>query len=135
MGEPRRRRTRRMRLAGMGSGSSPSAVKVSACRSSDSRPATAWGSPRRTSHTRAGSRVTEPILAHMAEFVDEAVIFVRGGRGGNGAVSFRREAHTPRGGPDGGDGGRGGDVVLEVSDEVYDFSWLAGHPHQRARPG
>lgn len=71
----------------------------------------------------------------MAGFVDEAVVFVRGGRGGHGAASFRREAHTPRGGPDGGDGGRGGDVVLAVSDEVYDLSWLARHPHQRAQAG
>jgi GTP-binding protein len=71
----------------------------------------------------------------MAGFVDEATVFVRGGRGGNGAVSFRREAHTPRGGPDGGDGGKGGDVVLEVSREVYDLSWLSRHPHQRAQAG
>jgi GTP-binding protein len=71
----------------------------------------------------------------MVSFVDEAVLFVRGGRGGNGAASFRREAHVPRGGPDGGDGGRGGDVVLEVSAEVYDLAWLARHPHQRAGDG
>lgn len=122
-------------MVGIGSGSSPSAVKLNAWRSKDNRPATVSGSPRRTSHTRAGSGLTEPILAHMAGFVDEATVFVRGGRGGNGAVSFRREAHTPRGGPDGGDGGRGGGVVLEVSDEVYDLSWLARHPHQRARAG
>lgn len=76
-----------------------------------------------------------PILAHVADFVDEAVIFARGGRGGNGAASFRREAHTPRGGPDGGDGGKGGNVVLEVSPEVYDLSWLSRHPHQRAEDG
>jgi GTPase len=76
-----------------------------------------------------------PILAHVADFVDEAVIFARGGRGGNGAASFRREAHTPRGGPDGGDGGKGADVVLEVSPEVYDLAWLARHPHQRAEDG
>jgi GTPase len=78
---------------------------------------------------------TEPILAHAMRFVDEAVAFARGGRGGNGAASFRREAHTPRGGPDGGDGGRGGDVVLEVSPDVYDLSGIADHPHLRADPG
>jgi GTPase len=48
-------------------------------------------------------------------FHDRATITVRAGAGGDGSVSFRREAHVPRGGPDGGDGGRGGDVVL-VSD-------------------
>jgi len=45
-------------------------------------------------------------------FVDEVKIFVKGGDGGNGCVSFRREAHVPRGGPDGGTGGKGGDIVL-----------------------
>ncbi len=45
-------------------------------------------------------------------FVDEVKIFVKAGDGGNGCVSFRREAHVPRGGPDGGTGGEGGDVVL-----------------------
>lgn len=47
-------------------------------------------------------------------FIDEATIHVRSGNGGDGAVHFRREKYIPRGGPDGGDGGKGGDVVLEV---------------------
>lgn len=46
------------------------------------------------------------------KFVDEAVIHVKGGDGGNGCLSFRREKYVPRGGPDGGDGGDGGDVVF-----------------------
>ena len=58
------------------------------------------------------------------KFIDEAVITVQSGNGGSGCVSFRRERHIPRGGPDGGDGGRGGDVIMVSSPgkrTLYDF--------------
>lgn len=68
-------------------------------------------------------------------FLDEVRIVVRGGAGGDGASTFRREAHVPRGGPDGGDGGRGGSVILRVDageTTLRDFSYR----HQfRATPG
>jgi GTP-binding protein len=68
-------------------------------------------------------------------FVDEVTVFAKGGRGGDGSASIRREPFTPRGGPDGGDGGRGGNVVFEVSSEVRDLSALADNPHLKAEAG
>jgi GTP-binding protein len=55
-------------------------------------------------------------------FSDRAKIHVQAGRGGDGALSFRREKHVPRGGPDGGDGGRGGDVVVRSDPALRDLS-------------
>jgi GTPase len=66
---------------------------------------------------------------------DRAKIYVEGGRGGDGVVSFRREAHVPRGGPDGGDGGRGGDVVLICDAQRRDLSSLGRSRHFRAGRG
>jgi GTPase len=66
---------------------------------------------------------------------DRAKVYVEGGRGGNGVVSFRREAHVPRGGPDGGDGGRGGDVVLLCDAQRRDLSSLGRSRHFRAGRG
>ncbi|HOJ80185.1 MAG TPA: GTPase CgtA, partial [Clostridiales bacterium] len=49
-------------------------------------------------------------------FIDRAKIYIKAGDGGNGIVSFRREKYVPAGGPDGGDGGKGGDIVFEVDE-------------------
>jgi len=68
-------------------------------------------------------------------FVDEAQIHVRAGNGGAGSVSFRREAHVPRGGPDGGDGGGGGDVWLVADHNVSSLLAFRDHPHRRAGDG
>jgi GTPase len=67
--------------------------------------------------------------------VDETNLFVRAGNGGPGSSSIRREPYNPRGGPDGGDGGKGGDVVLRVDPSVFDLSAYADRPHRRAGHG
>jgi GTP-binding protein len=66
---------------------------------------------------------------------DQAKIYVEGGAGGNGCVSFRREAHVPRGGPDGGDGGHGGEVVLVCDPSRRDLSALGRSRHFRGGRG
>jgi GTP-binding protein len=68
-------------------------------------------------------------------FVDETTIEVTAGRGGDGVTSFHREKYKPRGGPDGGDGGRGGDVVLVADPGVGTLVEYHFHPHQRAGRG
>jgi GTPase len=71
-------------------------------------------------------------------FVDEAKITVRSGNGGKGAVSFRREKYVPRGGPDGGDGGKGGDVIFRASDNLltlYDLRMQRLFEAESGRPG
>jgi GTP-binding protein len=68
-------------------------------------------------------------------FLDRITINVRGGDGGDGCVSFRREYKTPKGGPNGGDGGRGGDVILRAERNVDSLAALAGVKHWRAEHG
>jgi GTPase len=66
---------------------------------------------------------------------DRARIHVLAGAGGDGSLSFRREAHVPRGGPDGGDGGRGGDVVLVCDDSLRDLETYRRPAQYKAPPG
>jgi GTPase len=70
-----------------------------------------------------------------ATFVDRALLHARAGDGGNGCASVHREKFKPLGGPDGGDGGRGGDIVLLVDPSVTTLLDLQRHPHRRATSG
>src|SRR4029450_10332822 len=68
-------------------------------------------------------------------FHDRARIRVEAGRGGHGALSFRREKYVPKGGPDGGDGGRGGDVVLVADPDLRDLAKFQAPRAYRAAKG
>ncbi|MCX6365020.1 MAG: GTPase ObgE, partial [Actinobacteria bacterium] len=67
--------------------------------------------------------------------LDRASICVRAGRGGNGSKSFRREKYVPKGGPDGGDGAPGGDVVFVATRQLHDLSHFRHKHHFRATDG
>lgn len=68
-------------------------------------------------------------------FVDRVDIYCKAGDGGDGCASFRREAHVPRGGPNGGDGGKGGDVVVLADENVNSLANIIGHKHWNAQRG
>ena len=69
------------------------------------------------------------------KFVDEAKIYVKAGHGGKGCVSFRREKFVPKGGPDGGDGGKGGDVIFHATESHHTLLDLKYQQHQFAKNG
>lgn len=69
------------------------------------------------------------------DFIDESKIYVQAGNGGNGCCSFRREKYVPKGGPDGGDGGKGGDVIVRASSRVHTLLDQRYHPHYKAERG
>lgn len=72
------------------------------------------------------------------KFIDEAQIYIKAGDGGNGVVSFRREKFIPKGGPDGGDGGHGGDVCFEATNNLntlLDFRYKKKYVAENGRPG
>ena len=68
-------------------------------------------------------------------FVDHIRVEAYAGAGGNGCVSFRREAYVPKGGPDGGNGGKGGDIVLLCDRNEGDLQAYRWQPHRSARNG
>ena len=68
-------------------------------------------------------------------FVDRVDIYCKAGDGGDGCASFRREAHVPRGGPNGGDGGKGGDVIVLADENVSSLGNIIGNKHWNAERG
>lgn len=68
-------------------------------------------------------------------FVDWAKVYLKAGRGGNGCISFRREKYVPRGGPDGGDGGRGGDILIVADRAIATLLDFQYRPHLKAGNG
>lgn len=67
--------------------------------------------------------------------IDQAKIYIRSGNGGDGAVTFRREKYVPHGGPSGGDGGKGGDIILRVNPKMSTLSHFTQHVHFKAKHG
>src|SRR5213076_1017587 len=80
--------------------------------------------PKRT--TRTSSR---------REFVDTARVVLRAGHGGKGSTSFRHEPFVPRGGPDGGDGGRGGSIIMRATTDLLDLTPYVRRVRWQAEPG
>ena len=69
------------------------------------------------------------------QFIDKAKIYIEAGKGGDGTVAFRREAHVPKGGPAGGDGGKGGIIIFEATTSLSTLLDLKYKRVYKARPG
>src|SRR5215468_1932835 len=76
-----------------------------------------------------------PFANRCPMFVDRVELYVKGGDGGRGAATFRREKYVPKGGPDGGDGGDGGSVVVRVDPNADNLAGLTMKKHWRAKGG
>jgi DNA gyrase/topoisomerase IV subunit A len=87
----------------------------------------------------ADSRLTQIVKEEkeleLEDFIAEVVIFVKAGKGGDGCVSFRRERFVPKGGPDGGDGGRGGNVYIQADSQIKTLIEYYRNPHRKAENG
>src|ERR1700752_4413084 len=84
---------------------------------------------------RVAVRRPLPYLVAIMKFLDEAKVYIRSGDGGNGCVAFRREKFIEFGGPSGGNGGRGGDVVFTVADGLNTLIDFRYHQHFKADRG
>ncbi|MFA6435357.1 MAG: GTPase ObgE [Elusimicrobiales bacterium] len=73
--------------------------------------------------------------SERTDFIDTARVYLRAGKGGDGCASFRREKFVPYGGPNGGNGGKGGDIYFEASTNITTLHAIANHPHIRATEG
>jgi len=75
------------------------------------------------------------IIQKCPMFIDEAIISIRSGKGGDGVIHFRREKYVPFGGPDGGDGGKGGDVILQVNTKLNTLSKFRQKKNYKSQDG
>src|ERR1700674_3691938 len=98
----------------------------------------AWartGAASSSKRTAAASSKTTRANARTRRFIDSARVLLRAGNGGKGSSSFRHEPFVPRGGPDGGDGGRGGSIVLRATHALTDLSDYARKARYQAEHG
>ena len=86
-------------------------------------------------HNKTDYQKRKALVDHRGFFIDKARVFVAAGDGGNGCMSFRREKYVPRGGPDGGNGGKGADVIIEADNSLATLIDFKYRPFFRAQRG